>query len=298
MARPGDRIVLRSYSPTVTIAGAVVLDPQPPQRQRREASLRRLEALRGAGPQDWPLLQLHHDGMGGASRALCAARWRLVGCDAQAADAAVAESLERGAIVACGERLVARTIVDEMAHRLLPLLRAHQEQAPLSPGLPKEQLRQALGLDSAAHFQLLLEAATRLHPIFLRGDRVRADDAAPALDPQLERALVAWEAKIRAAEPAYSPSRTDMQDPNVRLLIDRGSVIVLDGPLLAHRDYLNRLVLRLRDHFTRQETLGIAELKEWTGGSRKYVVPMLEWLDAQGWTEFDGKERRRGPKVK
>ena len=297
MARPGDRVVLRSYSPTWTVAGAVVLDPQPPQRQRRESSLQVLRELEAAGSAAWPRLQLRRDGIAGAARSGCAARWRLVGCDAAAAEVQTDACLADGTWIVCGERLVSRPALDEMARRLLELLRAHQREAPLSPGLAKESLRQALGVASAAYFQALLEAAGRLHPIFARGDRVRADDAAPALDPKLTQAVAGWEAKIRAAEPAYTPSRADMQDPHVRLLIDRGAVVVLEGPLLAHRHYLDRIATRVRAHFAQAATLDIAAVKEWTGASRKFVVPILEWLDREGLTEFDGKQRRRGPKL-
>jgi selenocysteine-specific elongation factor len=297
MARPGDRIVLRSFSPTHTVAGAVVLDPQPPQRQRREASLDFLRQLERGGAAEWPSAELSRDGLAGATQATCAARWRVVGFDGLGAEAATQAKLQAKAWSICGDRLVARECLDAMATRLLELLRAHQREAPLSPGLAKEQLRQALGIDSPAHFQNLIDAAAAAHPIFARGDRVRADAAEVALDPGLAAAVNRWESKIKGAEPAYSPSRSEMQDAHVRLLIDRGTVVVLDGPLLAHRARLDQLVERVRAHFGRSQTLDIAAVKEWTGASRKFVVPILEWLDREGFTEFDGKLRRQGPKL-
>ena len=57
---------------------------------------------------------------------------------------------------------------------------------------------------------------------------------------------------------------------------------------------MGELRLRAADHSRAHEVLEVAHVKEWTGASRKFVVPILEWFDAHHVTVFDGRQRTRG----
>jgi selenocysteine-specific elongation factor len=73
-------------------------------------------------------------------------------------------------------------------------------------------------------------------------------------------------------------------------------VIRLEGRLLVHRDRLDELARRVAEHFEREDALEIGHVKDWTGASRKYVVPLMEWLDRAEVTRFERGMRRRGPR--
>ena len=130
----------------------------------------------------------------------------------------------------------------------------------------------------------------------MAADRVRADAAAPPLDEATRRELEALEKRIREASPIYEASDAELEQPHLRLLLAQGRAAKLAGRLVAHESFLDDLVRRVGQHFATESELGIAEVKEWTGASRKFVVPMLEWLDAHEVTRFDGKARRPGPR--
>jgi selenocysteine-specific elongation factor len=298
VARPGDRLVLRSYSPMLTVAGGVVLDPRSPARQRRADSLRWLSALEEAGVDEWPRFAAQGEGVAAVPRTLHLARLSMLGFDAEAAQRKIEDDLEAGVLLALGDRILSPVSLDAAAGILLAHLRAHQATQPFSPGLGKEELRSLVGLAGGAQFQAFLELMSHRHPLFLRGDRVRADGASVELDASMAEGVARWEERIRGSEPAYSPSRADMKDAQLRLLIDRGDVVILDGPLLAHRVILEALGERVLKHFSENEELKIGELKEWTQASRKYVVPIMEWLDREGYSNFDGKVRRAGRRVR
>jgi len=297
MALPGDRIVLRSYSPMLTIAGAQVLDAEGRTGERRARVLDTLRAFEAAGMGEWPLLKLRQLGLRGEARARVAGWLGALGNDEQSASRWIDARCEDGRLVSFGDRLVSGDALEALAERLLLLLRSHQSEQPMSAGLPKEQLRQAIGVDSAAHFHALLDAIRAHHPIFVKADRIRADSAEPELQGKDAAAAKSWLAKIRAAEPAYTPSRADMQERVLHLLAERGDIVLLSGPLWMDRSKLDAIVERVRVHLRAQPSFGIAEMKEWTGASRKYVVPILEWLDREGYTRFDGSVRSAGPKL-
>jgi selenocysteine-specific elongation factor len=296
VARPGDRLVLRTYSPMVTAAGGVVIEPHARKGERRAHTLRWLRALHEGDLLDWALAAPSGTRSGRTgSEAL--ARLALCGLDAEAAHAAIETAIGAARFVRIGDRLFATSLLTELAHRALALVRAHQDSQPMTTGLPREELRQTLGFDAGAHVfaQVLDQWATQL-PLFVRGDRVRADQAEPQLDDHQQEELARFEARVREAEPLFEATDADLREPALRLLTESGRAVRLEGRLFAHRHHLDRLIGQVASHFASQPSLDIADVKEWTGASRKFVVPLLEWLDRQEVTRFEGGQRRRGPR--
>ena len=167
----------------------------------------------------------------------------------------------------------------------------------MTTGLPREELRQFLGhRGSSSDFARVLEVWAKRHPMFVRGDRVRADTADPPLDDTQRAALDAMEQKVLSTDPIFEATPDDMKQPALRLLVDSGTVVRLEGRLLAHRRHLDALAARVGEHFASEDALEIAHVKDWTGASRKFVVPLLEWLDRQEVTRFEHGSRRRGPR--
>jgi selenocysteine-specific elongation factor len=297
VAAPGDRLVLRSYSPMVTVAGGVVLDPQLPLRQRRGDALLWLLRIAQRGPRAWPLLRIARAELVGCARADLRPWYSMLGLGQPDADRAVDEAVRAGSLLEVGDRVLDAACAQQAAQRALELLREHQQVAPMSPGLPREELRQALGFrGTPQHFAQLLSAWTAQLPLFSTGDRVRADSAAPQLTGAQQAGLGALERRIAQAGAAYEASEAELRSPELPLLVGSGRVVRLGGRLLAHRDALDDLVRRVAGHFARTDRLEIAHVKEWTQASRKFVVPLMEWLDAADITRFADGARRRGPK--
>jgi len=188
--------------------------------------------------------------------------------------------------------------LDDLVERVLALLRAHQEGAPMSLGLGSAELRQALGFDGpAALFAKLLHWTEGEFPIFVNGDRVRVDSATPELDADAAAGLGMIEQRVREAEPLFEAVESDLKNAGFRLLVDQGRVVKLEGRLFAHVDRLEELRNKVSAHFATESALEISHLKDMTGASRKYVVPMAEWLDRAGVTRNDGGVRRAGPRA-
>jgi selenocysteine-specific elongation factor len=294
VARPGDRLVLRSYSPMHTVAGGVVLDPELPAGERRRQSHERLRALSTEPVEAWalpPTLSL-----GGRRVNECVARLSMLGHSKSQAAAMLREGEESGRLLRVGERLFHHEAIEALATAALEHLRRLQAKQPLSTGLPKEELRGAVGFaGSVSDFTRILGRLSERHPIFVLGDRVRADSESPELDEAARRALQTLEERIKDATPLYEASTEDLEAPFLRLLIARGRAEKLSGRLIAHVVLLDELRAKVISHFREADELEIAHMREWTQASRKFVVPLMEWLDAEDLTRFDGSVRRAGP---
>jgi selenocysteine-specific elongation factor len=125
---------------------------------------------------------------------------------------------------------------------------------------------------------------------------VRADSARPTLSQTQQAGVSALEQRIVAAGIAFDASDADLRSPELGLLLTSGRVVRLGGRLIVRRETLDDLVRRVAEHFAREPRLEIAHVKAITGASRKYVVPLMEWLDANDVTRFAGGARVRGPR--
>ena len=293
IAAPGDRIVLRTWSPMITAAGAVVVEPHGRSGERRTETLRRLQVLEAGQADAWAFAD-DSPPRAGWSRDELTQRLHLSGLD----DACLREREQAGRAVVIGDRVFSREGLDDLVDHVLALLRAHQTGAPMSLGLGTAELRQALGFDGpAALFAKVLHWAAGEFPLFVNGDRVRVDSARPELDADAVEGLRATEDRVREADPLFEAGDADLKDPAFRLLVDQGRVVKLEGRLFGHVDRLEELRQKVSEHFAAEPSLELAQLKEWTGASRKFVVPMAEWLDRTGVTRNDGGVRRPGPRA-
>ena len=295
VARPGDRLVVRTYSPMVTAAGGVVVEPEGRAGERRTTTLHRLRELEAAGPDAWAF---HADAPAwGRPEAEVLARLGMLGHDPATAKSRIDARVDAGWSLRVADRVIEAGAFAAAAERALARLRGHQESTPLTVGMPREELRQFLGHEGTSHdFARVLETWSRELPVFVRGDRVRADTAEPPLDPGQKEAVAAMESRVEAAQPLFEANDADLREPALRLLVDSGRVVRLEGRLLAHRSHLDALTRRVGEHFATEDTLDIGHVKDWTGASRKFVVPLLEWLDRAEVTRFERGMRRRGPR--
>ena len=77
----------------------------------------------------------------------------------------------------------------------------------------------------------------------------------------------------------------------VRFLIEEATLIKVSDELVVHREHIETLVRNIKARKERKPQLGVVEFKELTGLSRKYAIPLLEYLDRQRVTRRLGNER-------
>ena len=261
---PGDRFILRMFSPVVTIAGGVVLDCLPPRRTGSE----RLRAV-----ETDAIATFLCEAPFGVSRAGLIAR--TARRDLPLQDWFIDEGRARELRAAWREALAA-------FHRRNPLL----------PGMPKEQLRG----DAPPHvFELLLRdqrdiaiagelARLASHKVALKQDE---SDAVAKIEAAFERAGL----RVPGVSEVLAGSGVDPVRARslLQILLRNQKLVRVTEDLIFHSSALTTLREVVGRH--KGERFGVADFKDWTGISRKYAIPLLEMLDRERVTRREGDTR-------
>ncbi len=266
---PGDRAILREPGGRGVITGVVVIDAEPPVLRRRGAAAAWGASLAAAPERPDLAGAVRRRGM------LSVAAARRLGIPG--------ESLEADPPV--GVRRIASWYVDEPTWqawltRVSGLVDAHAREHPLDPRMTAGAAANALGLPD----QRLLEPLAGAAGLEVAGGRIGTPTTRPDLGP-VESAVAAIEARL-TANPFAAPERGELQEAGLgprqlAAAAATGRVIVLadDVVLLpsAPAQAMRRLAA-LSQPFT------TSAARQALGSTRRVVIPLLEHLDARGWT--------------
>jgi selenocysteine-specific elongation factor len=292
VSRAGDRFVLRGGSPLETIGGGVVTDPQAPARARAlvlvqgspHAALAHF--LREAGPAGVDVRELPV----------------RLGVSADALDALIA-----GADAwRIGDLLFATAVRDSIESQVVATLRDRHVAEPLSTGAPRQWLRTRVRAPDAA-VDAVIEHLVRADRVAVDQGEVRLAEHVPRLTER-QRVLADDLTRRIAAAGAEPPSLEELAEsirqPQAelaavcRVLIREGALIAVE----ANRHYSVAAVRGLTERLAAGMTTGVeygpAELREFLGLTRKFLIPFLEYCDREGYTIRDhGGRRRRGTEM-
>jgi selenocysteine-specific elongation factor len=284
---PGDRFIIRMFSPVITIGGGVVLDL--PVTLRSSGAAERLAQLEKA---DEPgRIALHvRDGEFGAGVDELVAR---TGWTKESVIAAAA----RTALMALGESWYVDPEWFQSARaKLLDAVRVFHRENPLAAGVAKQDLR-AREIPRVPPFVLdaLLAAAPE---IAVEGETVRLKTHRVVLQEEEEQARNTIERAFEAAGLAVPPmgevlAASGVETKRARTLLEalirQKRLLRINRELVFHASAIERLrqILSTR----KSQHFGVGEFKEWTGISRKYAIPLLEYLDREHLTRREGDRR-------
>jgi selenocysteine-specific elongation factor len=297
VAARGDRVVLRRPSPGATIGGGTVIDAQPEKLHRRfdAAVLARLDALGRGGLGDRILQAL----AGNVGMTLADAL-RSAEAGPESLEI-VAELIRQGElIVLSGDQLApdgalvaARGAWETLTQKIAALLGEYHREHPLRTGMPRESLRARVGIPAKAAGAVLARAAAdgwiveTQHGVKLAGfERV--------FTPGQRQTVEALLARI-AGDPYQPPSIKDcLADVGADLyaaLVDNGTLQPVSEDVVFLRATFDEMVDRIRGELKVREKLTVAETRDLFGSSRRYILALLGYLDAQGITTRDGDYR-------
>jgi selenocysteine-specific elongation factor len=297
----GDRFILRAYSPPVTIGGGIVADPHPPRGAIRTAiareRFRRLDPARGEEDDVVAAFVEERAALGLAAGSLVA----RAGLTPNAAQGAIARLEKAGRVRRAGELLVATAVVDERGRELIAALEAHHAAQPLSDGVPREEARDRIAGRAAPEvFDFIVESLVAAGTIVAR-DRLALAGHRISLSPEEARAQAALETVYRDAGLAPPDLKAAAAGAGLdaaiaerigRLLVRQKSLVKVDD-LLFHAHALATLKADVRalKSANAQPKVDVAAFKERYGISRKYAIPLLEYLDRERITRRVGDSR-------
>ncbi len=287
----GDRFIVRLPSPSITLGGGVVIDPHPGRRHRRFRPdvIARLETLARGTPDELLLKVL--EASGPIASADLFKRASLSGAEAQTALHELLATQQARQLKT--DLYLSTSAWAALCRKIEAALRAYHAANPLKPGMPREELKSRLGLDTKI-FNVICEQAQQDNVLVAAGSVLHAPDFAIAFKPAQQQAIAALIAQFKAA-PWNTPLPKDAEHlvgvDVLAALIELGQLIKLSDDVLLLAETYRSGVEQIRVYLIEHQTITVAQVRDLFNTSRKYALALMEHLDAQGITKRSGDER-------
>ncbi|HLW53884.1 MAG TPA: selenocysteine-specific translation elongation factor [Candidatus Angelobacter sp.] len=293
---PGDRAILRQFSPVVTIGGAFVLDAFPLPRQKPGERVSFLKTL-GEGTREQTLLA-RIARRGPAGLALPAAV-RETGLRASVLLPLIAALTAQKQIARAGDFLITTQAFAQARQAATAALDAFHKANPLVAGISKEELRAKLGLHQtvmeAVLADLVREKRTEVaaEQVRLAGRGVELKDDEAKAKQQIEKAFATAGLKVPLMKEVLAALPVDKVRAQklVTLLLRDRVLVKLADELVFHQSALQDLRRLIADQKAKSPKMDVGKFKDLIGVTRKYAIPLLEYLDRERITRRVGDER-------
>ena len=301
-ALPGDRFIIRQYSPMVTIGGGQILEAGARRHRRSDRTVvARLETFKDAPLDDRLLGYVEDADVRSIDLGDLVAR---LGVGPDQAREAVQRLVTAGHahVIAATPLVVSAAGAFERARKaMLEAVRRFHEEEPLQAGLTREELKsRALRDGSPVLFRSALDDLVAARQLAVDHDLVHRFDRAVTLGAEQERMRTVMADSLRSAG-LQPPTIQDLidrlgLDPQparriLQLMVKENALVKIGDDTLVDRGVLDKLVEDVKGLKQKRERFGVKEFKDLTGLSRKFAMPLLEYLDGRRVTRRVGDER-------
>ena len=301
--KPGDRFVIRSFSPAFTWGGGQFLHVQPPRHKRNQAAvLDGLKILQQGSPEDTLRFHLREAGAAGRSRAELLA---LLPWDGQELDGLINGLKNKAECLPYdpeNQRFLLAATARELEEEICRQLSDYHKQNPLKTGLSKEELRRKLPPQMEVRlFNYLLNRLVAAQRIALEQDLVRlaAHKVQMAgVQEELSQKLEDLYRRGQLSPPTLKEVEAALHTPVkqiqtlLQVLTRQGRVIKVKEDLYFHQEAIAGLKAQLVDFLKKNKEITVIQFKDLTQVSRKFAIPLLEYFDTTRTTVRVGDARR------
>ncbi len=295
-AAPGDRFIVRQFSPVITVGGGQVVDVNPVRRMKAPARIAMLGELSdGDDLCRLRILATRRDKRGLRRReAVFETGW-----PAKRLQRAIDAGVKAKEILCFEEVLVAVAAFDRLTRELFYAVKAFQNANPLSGGISKQELLTKSGLERELFhggMTALLTAkriAVTNEQVHLPGHRVVMQEDEAQSKAQIEAAFAQAGIEVPALKEVLAGVKIDLvrSQKIVTLLLREKVLVKVSDDLVFHHQTLEGLKSRVRELKAQSPRMDVARFKDAFGLSRKYAIPLLEYLDREQVTRRVGDER-------
>jgi selenocysteine-specific elongation factor len=294
---PGDRFIIRQFSPVITIGGGRVLDAAEEPRRTKAAERRAfLQSITNANAEESLVMRVARRGDDGLSMAAAVAE---TGLSQGKVESRAAELVKDGRLARLEDVLLAPERVTSLGGKMSARVEQFQKLNPLVAGIGREQLRESLGLREQVFRGVLdsLMKAKRLEVkddvVHLAGKGVVLRDEEADAKAKIEEAFAKAGLKVPLLKEVLASLPVDkVRAQKIVTLLLRDRVLVkLADELVFHRDALLQLRQQIVAQKTKTPKLNVGNFKDLFGITRKHAIPLLEYLDRERVTRRVGDER-------
>ncbi len=296
----GDRFVVRNYSPARVIGGGWIVNPLPERKFRRRFREKYLEFIEPLvkGKKEGLIFHLVLKFPGLLTEKDFVQR---LGLTPEEAKKLVEEAVERGEIFVSDGKLYPSNYLGQVRKELIEAVEEFHRRYPVAPGINRESLRSSLKLPGEL-FSLVVSELIGKGVLEEEGSYLRMKGFKPKAEGEFKEIVEKLESASR--EGGFTPPSLKEFSKSTGIPEDKvymaASYLVREkgyhriGDFLFSPQSFERIEEILKEHFNRKETLSVSEFKDYLNISRKFAIPILEYLDSLGLTERKGNERVRG----
>lgn len=299
LARVGDHLVFRSYSPVTTMGGGRVAEVRPRKRRRLMVGEGEFLSARLADSPEAALGSLlEMTDWAGASVVSLPHRTGLSPSDLQEGRKTLTHGKQA---VEVDHRLFSGRIWREGEKRIFSALEGYHSRNPLRVGIPLEELRQALPGDFGPKLaEAILQKLAEESRVTLKGGAACLSGFRPSLTKRQDAARS--QLRVILAEAGLSPPSVkelgetlgmEGEIPGILSLMEGdGEVVNVDGGFYFNRDAVYGASLAVVERFAGAEGLGPADFREVLPITRRHLLPLLRFFDLLGISTRIGDERK------
>jgi selenocysteine-specific elongation factor len=299
VALPGDRFVVRSYSPIVTVAGGTLLDIDPPRFKRKAPALvAHLTLLAEGSPED--VVEEHVRQVGTAGVRLAALSGRVPFGPERLRG--ILEALTASGRVLGVERdwVLHPESAERVRAQAVAALEEFHRANPLKPGMSREELRHRAGDTDERIFASLLVRLDAEGLVRSERDKVRLASHQVQLSAAQQRVVDQVETDfLRTGAAPPSPEEAlaragvtgDEEHELFQVLVEGKRLVRIKESLFFHAQALDTIQDKLVTLLRERKDIGPADVKDLLGISRKYAIPLLEYFDGRRVTMRVGERR-------
>ena len=275
-----DRFVLRVPSPAITIAGGSFIDVAPRKHPRHDSAVRESLVRRAAGNVLEEELRKYPRGV-------------TVGALLKATVAPETD-VERLHARRLGDWIFSDDAWQSIAARAAHELDTYHGAYPLRAGMAREELRSRLGVP-AASFAAVVQGLVEDGRVVERNGSLAAPAHNVAIDT--EGGPAAELMAVLRRQPLAPPSLPEAMQLShageelVRALAQSGEIVRVSDDVAFAREAYESAVAMVKEIVAAGGSVTVAQLRDRMGASRRPVLALLEYLDAQRVTRRVGDSR-------
>jgi selenocysteine-specific elongation factor len=298
---PGDRFILRQFSPVVTIGGGTVLDARAPRHRRNDPAVAAFLETFERGNREEILAALAAASPRGLTLSEIVSRTSWTEAEIQHTTKNLSAAKQLRIVSEQPLTIVSARAIAELAVTLKKKVEEFHRANPLLPAIPKQELRARAKNPRAEVFQAALDDLIREKVLTMSGDLVQRAGREIALSSDEARAKELIEKEFEHAGltvPSFAavleklPVERSRAQKILQILLREKVLVKVADDLVFHRSAVAKLREVLSEYRKeRGEKLPIPAFKELTGITRKYAIPLLEYLDREHVTRRVGDER-------
>ncbi|MEW6109490.1 MAG: selenocysteine-specific translation elongation factor [Nitrospirota bacterium] len=293
IAMSGDRYIIRRFSPLETLGGGEIIDPSP-LRRRKKDPIDDLKSIHHGSLDRKISTKIEKTGIKGIYVSDIN-RW--INAELKTISETIKALVRTGDIIQHEDMLIHKKSFDFLRSKIIEALNSFHKKNPLKPGMPKEEIRNNLKID-AGLFNFILSGMNDLtvdrNLVMLKDFKITLSGHDAEHKTKILRMFEksSFQPPMKS-EIALSLKMEQKQISDIlNILSKEGSVVRINDSLYISASSYANMISSLKDFFSKKSEMTVAEFRDLLNTTRKYALPLLEYLDSNNITIRTGDVRK------